>query len=160
MLLHFLITSTFSRCTVPKINRTSSKWKQIAWPETECLAGDRQPCCAFRGVWEGRRGPSWESCRIRRGSATATAYSLCLPEIQSRTQILKSLRKESRKGAWCWPWFCMPLIPAVARQRQVDLCEIDAYSINKEFQDSQSYVERPCLKQNKIEFIVLESLTT
>jgi hypothetical protein len=43
----------------------------------------------------------------------------------------------------------MPLIPAVARQRQVDLCEIDAYSINKEFQDSQSYVERKTLSQKE-----------
>jgi hypothetical protein len=37
----------------------------------------------------------------------------------------------------------MPLIPALGRQRQADL-----WSTN-EFQDSQAYTEKPCLKKRK-----------
>jgi hypothetical protein len=38
-------------------------------------------------------------------------------------------------------WWCMPLIPALERQRQADL-------LQSEFQDSQSYTEKPCLEKN------------
>jgi hypothetical protein len=42
------------------------------------------------------------------------------------------------------------LIPALKRQRQVDLCEFKASSgIQSEFQDSQGYTEKPCLRTNK-----------
>jgi hypothetical protein len=37
-------------------------------------------------------------------------------------------------------WWHTPLIPALRRQRQVDLCE---------FPYSQSCVEKPCLKKDK-----------
>ena len=41
------------------------------------------------------------------------------------------------------PWWCTPLIPALWRQRQVDLCEFEASLVHKnEFQDRfQSYRE-------------------
>ena len=40
----------------------------------------------------------------------------------------------------------MPLIPALGRQRQVDLCEFDLQS---EFQDSLGYTENPVLTKEK-----------
>jgi hypothetical protein len=40
----------------------------------------------------------------------------------------------------------MPLIPALGRQRQVDLYEFqDQSGIQSKFQDSQGYIEKPCL---------------
>jgi hypothetical protein len=44
----------------------------------------------------------------------------------------------------------MPLIPALERQRQVDFWVQGQPSLQSEFQDSQGYTEKPCLKkQNK-----------
>jgi hypothetical protein len=41
----------------------------------------------------------------------------------------------------------MPLVPALGRQRQVDLCEsVGQAGVQREFQDSQGYTEKPCLK--------------
>jgi hypothetical protein len=41
----------------------------------------------------------------------------------------------------------MPLIPALKKQRQADLCEFDTSLIyrEREFQDSQGYTKKPCL---------------
>jgi hypothetical protein len=47
-------------------------------------------------------------------------------------------------------WWCMPLIPALGRQRQVDFWVRGQPGLQSEFQDSQGYTEKPCLKkQNK-----------
>ena len=45
----------------------------------------------------------------------------------------------------------MPLIPALGRQRQVDFWVQGQPGLQSEFQDSQGYTEKPCLKkkQNK-----------
>jgi hypothetical protein len=47
----------------------------------------------------------------------------------------------------------MPLIPALGRQRQVDFWVQGQPGLQSEFQDSQGYAEKPCLKnktkQNK-----------
>jgi hypothetical protein len=42
-------------------------------------------------------------------------------------------KKEEAQGS---AWRCTPLIPALQRQRQVDLCEFEA-SLHSKFQDSQ-----------------------
>jgi hypothetical protein len=39
-----------------------------------------------------------------------------------------------------------PLIPALGRQRQVDFWVRGQPGLQSEFQDSQSYTEKPCLK--------------
>jgi hypothetical protein len=39
-------------------------------------------------------------------------------------------------------WWCMPVIPALRRQRQVDVYEFDAILV----QVSQDYTEKPCFK--------------
>jgi hypothetical protein len=46
-------------------------------------------------------------------------------------------------------WWCMPLIPALGRQRQVDFWVRGQPRLQSEFQDSQGYAEKPCLKTNK-----------
>jgi len=53
----------------------------------------------------------------------------------------------------CQAWWCMPLIPALGRQRQADFWVRGQPGLQSEFQDSQGYTEKPCLKnktkQNK-----------
>lgn len=45
----------------------------------------------------------------------------------------------------------MPLMPVIGKQRQVSLCKFEASLVYiNEFQDSQSYVVRPCLKKKKM----------
>jgi hypothetical protein len=43
-------------------------------------------------------------------------------------------------------WWHTPLIPALGRQRQVDLWVWYQPGLQSEFQDSQSYTEKPCLE--------------
>jgi hypothetical protein len=43
----------------------------------------------------------------------------------------------------------MPLIPALGRQRQEDFWVQGQPGLQSEFQDSQGYTEKPCLKTNK-----------
>jgi hypothetical protein len=46
-------------------------------------------------------------------------------------------------------WWRMPLIPALGRQRQVDFWVQGQPGLQSEFQDSQGYTEKPCLKKKK-----------
>ena len=46
-------------------------------------------------------------------------------------------------------WWHMLLIPALGRQRQVNLWVQGQPSLPSEFQDSQGYTEKPCLKQKQ-----------
>jgi hypothetical protein len=46
-------------------------------------------------------------------------------------------------------WWCTTLIPALGRQRQVDLWVRDQPGLQSELQDSQGYTEKPCLKKTK-----------
>jgi hypothetical protein len=43
----------------------------------------------------------------------------------------------------------MPLIPALRRQGQADFCVGDQPVLQPEFQDSQGYTEKPCLKNKQ-----------
>jgi hypothetical protein len=45
----------------------------------------------------------------------------------------------------------MPLIPALGRQRQADFWVWGQPGLQSEFQDSQGYTEKPCLKKKKKE---------
>jgi hypothetical protein len=50
----------------------------------------------------------------------------------------------------CRAWSCTPLIPAIGRQRQANFRVLGQPGLQSEFQDSQGYTEKPCLKkQNK-----------
>jgi hypothetical protein len=46
-------------------------------------------------------------------------------------------------------WWCTPLIPALGRQRQTDFWVQGQPGLQSEFQDSQGYTEKPCLKKKK-----------
>ena len=46
-------------------------------------------------------------------------------------------------------WWRTPLVPALGRQRQVDFCVRGQPGLQSEFQDSQDYTEKPCLKKKK-----------
>jgi hypothetical protein len=43
----------------------------------------------------------------------------------------------------------MPLVPALGRQRQADFCIRGQPGLQSEFQDSQGYTEKTCLKKPK-----------
>jgi hypothetical protein len=44
-------------------------------------------------------------------------------------------------------WWCTPLISKLGRQRQVDFWVWGQPGLQSEFQDSQGYTEKPCLKK-------------
>jgi hypothetical protein len=47
-------------------------------------------------------------------------------------------------------WYCSPLIPALGRQRQADICKFKAaWSLHSQSQTSQDYIEKPCLGEEK-----------
>jgi hypothetical protein len=48
-------------------------------------------------------------------------------------------------------WWRTPLIPALWRQRQADIWVQGQPGLQSEFQDSQGYTEKPCLKKPKKE---------
>jgi hypothetical protein len=49
----------------------------------------------------------------------------------------------------CRAWWRMPLIPALGRQRQANFWVRGQPGLQSEFQDTQSYTEKPCLKKTK-----------
>ena len=60
-----------------------------------------------------------------------------------KTKISYCLKYTYRSRAW---WHT-PLIPALGRQRQVDFWVRGQPGLQSEFQDSQSYTEKPCLEK-------------
>jgi hypothetical protein len=54
--------------------------------------------------------------------------------------------KSTRASRVCW---CMPLIPALGRQRQADFWVQGQPALQSEFQNSQDYTEKPCLEKTK-----------
>jgi hypothetical protein len=48
-----------------------------------------------------------------------------------------------------WQWCRTSLIPAPGRQRQADFWVRGQSGLQSEFQDSQGYTEKPCLKKTK-----------
>jgi hypothetical protein len=53
--------------------------------------------------------------------------------------------KHNRKGKMSCTWRCMPLIPALKRQKQVDLCEFVATLVYTG--SSRLIIHRSCLKR-------------
>jgi hypothetical protein len=80
----------------------------------------------------GEEARAWDSCF----SGWTEAKEVKLEAGALRNGSCCSARKGERS---CQEpdWWHIPLIPALRMQRQVDLCE---------FQDSQNYIVRPCLK--------------
>jgi hypothetical protein len=57
------------------------------------------------------------------------------------------LKYHYRNGKPAGRWWHTPLIPALGRQMQVDFWVRGQPGLQSEFQDSQGYTEKPCLKQ-------------
>ena len=71
-------------------------------------------------------------CHYQRAQVPVTGRGISAP------------RRVKETGSW-WP---TPFVPALGRQRQVDLCELEdsLVYLQIEFQDSQRcYIEKPCL---------------
>jgi hypothetical protein len=54
-------------------------------------------------------------------------------------------------------WWRTSLIPALRRQRQVDFWVRGQPSLQREFQDSQGYTEKPCLEKPKKDYRIPQS---
>jgi hypothetical protein len=84
-----------------------------------------------------------------------TSSSLPLKGTKSQNHIEKHERWESdltfpsEKNRPCRAWWRTPLIPALGRQRQADFWVQGQPGLQSEFQDSQSYTEKPCLEKPK-----------
>jgi hypothetical protein len=63
--------------------------------------------------------------------------------------IKKSKPFNKKKWIVARRWWRTPLIPAFGRQRQVDFWVRGQPGLQSEFQDSQGYTEKPCLKKKK-----------
>jgi hypothetical protein len=60
--------------------------------------------------------------------------------------FLKKKKKKKNLAGW---WWRTPLIPALRRQRQADFWVRGQPGLQSEFQDSQDYIEKLCLKKPK-----------
>jgi hypothetical protein len=67
------------------------------------------------------------------------------PQHYTHIRCLTSVTPVSRSRAW-WR---TPLVPALGRQRQVDLWVRGQPGLQSEFQDNQGYTEKPCLEKTK-----------
>ena len=93
-------------------------------------------------------------------------HQLSLPALERSVSLRWILclkgNKKNNSCAWCvwcvynlsylksWAslvWWCTPLIPALGRQKQAGVW--GQPGLQSEFQDSQGYTEKPCLKKPK-----------
>jgi hypothetical protein len=64
-------------------------------------------------------------------------------------EIWKPMDFRAIKNYQSQVWWRMPLIPTLRRQKQVDFWVRGQPGLQVEFQDSQGYTEKPCLKKTK-----------
>jgi hypothetical protein len=65
----------------------------------------------------------------------------------SQPQLNVVLIRVALVAGWSWR---TPLIPALGRQRQANFWVWGQPGLQSEFQDSQGYTEKPCLKKKKV----------
>jgi hypothetical protein len=68
---------------------------------------------------------------------------------KKKTKGRKEGRERGRKKVTARQ--CMPLIPSLGRQRQADFQVQGQPGLQNDFQDSQDYTEKPCLKKTRRE---------
>jgi hypothetical protein len=69
--------------------------------------------------------------------------------METGTAKAKLQKQGVSKPNLSWTWWRMPLIPALGRQGQADFWVRGQLGLQSEFQDSQGYTEKPCLKKQK-----------
>jgi hypothetical protein len=82
-------------------------------------------------VWNGISG-LWETSKTSAQAVLAFRVSV------KKSCVKKKIKKERKKKS------CV-----LGRQRQVDFCIWGQPALQNEFQDSQDYTEKPCLKKPK-----------
>ena len=75
--------------------------------------------------------------------------------------LIWQLKRISLKfGNLARQWWHMPLIPALGRQKQVDFWVQGQPGLQSEFQESQGYTEKPCLKNKQTNKSILNYTRT
>jgi hypothetical protein len=83
---------------------------------------------------------------------------LCLEKQKQNQKHPNKQTKKKRKCLLSQVWWRTPLIPAPGRQRQEDFWVRGQPGLQSEFQDSQGYTEKSCLKpppQKKLNKIII-----
>jgi len=75
-------------------------------------------------------------------------------QAEPKNELLNWTSKQKVRASRAW--WRTPLIPALGRQRQADFWVRGQPGLQSEFQDSQGYTERPCLKKKKKKKLELE----
>jgi hypothetical protein len=92
-------------------------------------------------------------CHLHHDKLLTVPTSLVLPPTHSSLGPRNTFPKRARwamvKHTYSPAWWCTPLIPALGRQRQADFWVRGQPGLQSEFQDSQGYTEKPCLKKPK-----------
>jgi hypothetical protein len=78
--------------------------------------------------------------------------NLNIVKVVSQTNIerIHHISYNIKSVIWSRAWWHMPLIPALGRQRQADFWVRGQPGLQSEFQDSQSYTEKPGLKKKSV----------
>jgi hypothetical protein len=77
-------------------------------------------------------------------------HSRCAAGLSGFLFLHKTSWPRSKLGGGGWKsWWRTPLIPALGRQRQADFWVRGQPGLQREFQDSQGYTEKPYLKKQK-----------
>jgi hypothetical protein len=80
------------------------------------------------------------------GGLLTAEVSLASGDHPETSEVASTAKMTAQMGQW----WCTSLIPALRRQRQADLRVRGQPGLQKEFQNSQGYTGRPCLrKQNR-----------
>jgi hypothetical protein len=151
---HFCSLPCFA-FVLPHVSQLAFDWDHqnslgynSAWPKDSC----------FWLVWPLYRA----DCRKQSLSTEdSIASDLAIP-LGSAQQLPSNSLHSRLPGAANLAWWCMPLIPALGRQRQANFWVQGQPGLKSEFQDSQGYTEKPCLKtknkQTKKESLSPQSL--
>jgi hypothetical protein len=87
-------------------------------------------------------------CEVEVGGSWSTIASSRRVRTIQRPCLQKTKQNKTGGGGGLGGW-CTPLIPALGRQRQSDFWVRGQPGLQSEFQDSQGYTEKPCLKKPK-----------